>query len=288
MPSTYAHYRMGQEVVNLVPEQIKKIIHENKQLFDIGLHGPDILFYYHPLAINEVNEIGYGMHKRPGKYFFEYAAQVICENKMDTRFLAYAFGFICHFALDVTCHGYIDEKIVESGVSHAEIEVEFDRSLMISDGLEPITQKLTNHIILSENNCEVISKFFQNTNSKEVQTALRGMVKYNNLLIAPLKIKRQFVYALLRLSGNYKEMHGLMVNFKENPACKDSTNILRQLYDIARERAVKLICEYDKYLLDEQNLNEIYHFTFGGKEIGNEEQKNEIQNDKNREELGAI
>lgn len=27
------------------------------------------------------------------------------------------------------CHGYIDEKIQASGVSHAEIEVEFDRML---------------------------------------------------------------------------------------------------------------------------------------------------------------
>lgn len=79
-----------------------------------------------------------------------------------------------------------------------------------------------------------------------------------------------------------------MVNFKENSACKDSTNTLHQLYDIALDRAVKLIGEYDKYLLGEQNLNAIYHFTFGGKETGNEEQKNKIQNDKNREELGAI
>jgi hypothetical protein len=41
--------------------------------------------------------------------------------------LAYIYGFICHFALDSTCHGYIDEKIAQSGVSHTEIEVEFER-----------------------------------------------------------------------------------------------------------------------------------------------------------------
>ena len=32
--------------------------------------------------------------------------------------------------------GYIDEKIAKSGISHTEIEVEFDRNLMEKDGLD--------------------------------------------------------------------------------------------------------------------------------------------------------
>lgn len=43
MPSTYAHYRFGQEVLKELPNDIKKIIIENKELYDIGLHGPDLL-----------------------------------------------------------------------------------------------------------------------------------------------------------------------------------------------------------------------------------------------------
>ena len=52
MPSTYAHYRFGQEVLKELPNDIKKIIIENKELYDIGLHGPDLLFYYLPLKNN--------------------------------------------------------------------------------------------------------------------------------------------------------------------------------------------------------------------------------------------
>lgn len=48
MPSTYAHYRMGQEVIKQVSAPVRDIIMKHKQLYDIGLHGPDILFYYHP------------------------------------------------------------------------------------------------------------------------------------------------------------------------------------------------------------------------------------------------
>ena len=42
-----------------LPNDIKKIIIENKELYDIGLHGPDLLFYYLPLKNNEINSIGY-------------------------------------------------------------------------------------------------------------------------------------------------------------------------------------------------------------------------------------
>ena len=279
MPSTYAHYRMGQQIINSVPQWKKNMIEKNKELFDIGLHGPDILFYYRPLKSNPVNAIGYGMHEHSGREFFEYAAEIIRKKDHDARYLTYVYGFICHFVLDTTCHGYIDDKIAESGVSHAEIEVEFDRSLMIEDGYDPVTHKLTKHIIPSEENAKVISAFFPGINSTEVNDALKGMIRYNNLLIAPSRLKRELIYALLRISGNYKEMHGLMVNFHANPDCEDSTKILHQLYDIALERAVKLIGEYDKYLVGEQKLDTLYHYTFGGKETENEERMYEVQND---------
>ena len=118
MPSTYAHYRMGQEVIKQVSVPAHDIIMKHKQLYDIGLHGPDILFYYHPLVTNPVNAIGYGLHERSGKYFFGKAAEIIETASDKEAALAYIYGFICHFALDSTCHGYIDEKIAQSGVSH--------------------------------------------------------------------------------------------------------------------------------------------------------------------------
>lgn len=35
---------------------------EYRSLFDIGLHGPDLLFYYRPLFSNPVNRIGFSIH----------------------------------------------------------------------------------------------------------------------------------------------------------------------------------------------------------------------------------
>lgn len=278
MPSTYAHYRMGQEVLEQVSDPARSIIMKHKQLYDIGLHGPDILFYYHPLRTNPVNAIGYGLHERSGKYFFGKAAEIIEKAHDKEAALAYIYGFICHFALDSTCHGYIDEKIAQSGVSHTEIEVEFDRSLMIEDGKDPVRQDWTKHIVPSMENAEVIAHFFPGAEPKQVKKALKGMIRNNQLLLAPSGLKRKMIYAILRLSGNYKEMHGLLVNFKANPACKDSTEKLHQMYAVAENRAVMLIDEYGKYMTKEDTLNALYNYTFSGKE--KEAWQREDKNDK--------
>ena len=62
MPSTYAHYRLGQQVRRELEGNERKIIEKYPQLYLIGLHGPDILFYYKPLRPNPVNQIGYDLH----------------------------------------------------------------------------------------------------------------------------------------------------------------------------------------------------------------------------------
>lgn len=98
------------------------------------------------------------------------------------------------------------------------------------------------------------------------------------MLLAPSGLKRKMIYAILRLSGNYKEMHGLLVNFKANPACKDSTEKLHQMYAVAENRAVMLIDEYGKYMTKEDTLNALYNYTFSGKE--KEAWQREDKNDK--------
>ena len=117
MPSTYAHYRLGQQVRRELEGNERKIIEKYPQLYLIGLHGPDILFYYKPLRPNPVNQIGYDLHGHSGKEFFERAKNIINSQKEKEPFLAYTYGVLNHFALDVSCHGYIDEKIAASGIS---------------------------------------------------------------------------------------------------------------------------------------------------------------------------
>ena len=202
MPATYAHYRFGQEVRKDLPEKEKKIVEEFPELFMIGLHGPDIFFYYRPFSNNRVRQIGHEMHKRAGEAFFAPAAEVVREHDGNHAYLSYLYGFICHFALDVACHGYIDEKIAKSGISHTEIEAEFDRMLMVKDGHDPIRYKPTGHIVPSLENAEIIQAFFEDADSTQVLGTLKGMVTYLNLLVVPSKGKRFLINTILKLTGN--------------------------------------------------------------------------------------
>ena len=52
MPSTYAHYIFGQQIRGRLSGYERKVIDKYPELFNIGLHGPDILFYYRPLCKN--------------------------------------------------------------------------------------------------------------------------------------------------------------------------------------------------------------------------------------------
>ena len=57
MPSTYAHYRMGKEAAEELTGEAWHTLSMYRQLYLIGLHGPDILFYYRPLKSNVINGI---------------------------------------------------------------------------------------------------------------------------------------------------------------------------------------------------------------------------------------
>ena len=77
MPSTYAHYRMGKEAAEELTGEAWHTLSMYRQLYLIGLHGPDILFYYKPLKGNKINEVGYKTHEKSGRDFFEHALNII-------------------------------------------------------------------------------------------------------------------------------------------------------------------------------------------------------------------
>ena len=43
MPSTYAHRRFGANVLEHLPDELRAQLEQNRELYDIGLHGPDLL-----------------------------------------------------------------------------------------------------------------------------------------------------------------------------------------------------------------------------------------------------
>lgn len=265
MPSTYAHYRLGRQVLLGLNDPEKETIFAKPDLYWIGLHGPDILFYYKALSPNPVSAVGYNLHEASGASFFAHARTVIENCKDKTAALSYIYGVLNHFALDVSCHAYVDEKIASGTATHTEIEVDFDRALMIRDRLNPVSHVLTGHIHPTAENAAVIAPFYPGVSAEQVQKALKSMIFQNKMLLARTPIKRQLIFAVMKLTGNYKELHGLVIRPKGNPACKDSNQCLMSLYDEAVGRAWEFIENFDGYLEHKCPLNPIFSYTFGGK-----------------------
>ena len=71
MPSTYAHRCFGADVLTQLPESLQKKIEPYRALYDMGLHGPDLLFYYHAAKSSPVSALGNAMHEQPGRVFPE-------------------------------------------------------------------------------------------------------------------------------------------------------------------------------------------------------------------------
>lgn len=263
MPSAYAHRRFGANVLEHLPAEVSGRIQPYRQLYDIGLHGPDILFYYHAVKSNPVSRLGGQMHDQPGAAFFDPARRVVREAKNRDAALAYALGFICHFALDSTCHPFIERYTRESGVTHCEIETEFDNQLLRRDGEDPQRFYTASHIVASKENAAVIADFYPDVTPAQIETTLRWMRALLWFFVPTNPAKRGLVLGVMRLIGKWDGMHGLVPNKQPNPACAASGTRLDALYGQALPLAERLILEYIDGLETDAPLDTAYQHTFG-------------------------
>lgn len=245
MPASYAHYTFGSNVLSKLDNiQVKQLLLAQHPLFDIGLHGPDILFYYKPITSNHVTKTGYGLHKKIAGDFFHHARTVIQHAEDQDAATAYILGFICHYVLDSECHGYVNQMAAKLNVSHTKIESEFERFLLERKRLDPIKTRTTDHIQSDLNWAKCISPFFHKISVDETKHALTSFKFYSNVLLAPRMWQRALINLILKVSGHYDFMHGLMISYKPEPKCDKTNEELLRRYRDAVPVAVTLINEY--------------------------------------------
>lgn len=266
MPTTYAHYKFGKEVISALPRPLQNSVEKNRELFDMGLHGPDLLFYYRPASKNAVNMQGYDLHDKMSDIFFENAANIIEKAENPGAARAYIYGVICHFALDSECHPYIEKMIKTSGISHSEIEMEFDRLLMKQDYINPLRHLSTGHIHPNMKNAEVIAPFYEELTPQLAYKCMKSMIFYHKLLLAPGRTKRRLLFGGMKLIRAYDGMHGMVMSLEPNPECKEYCQLLKRLFAGAVPLAAGLIIQYQKKLFQGGALPSRFQRTFGAGE----------------------
>lgn len=262
MPAFYAHKRFGAQVAKILPADLGTIVRNHYAAYDIGLQGPDIYFYYRPCYINRIIRIGTGLHHSPAREFFEHALHVMKRTPRDSAQYAYLLGFIAHYTLDSECHGFVNSYVEEKQVPHLEIEEEFEKKLLRLDQKDPLSYPYGEKIPTDTPTAHAISCFFPSISSRQTQRALKDMVLIKKLFTAPQPLKQKTLNGLMRLSRQHKQFKGLMNQRIDNPACRESNEILLKKLYTAVPIAAKLMQEFDRSLQKSVSLPERFDRNF--------------------------
>lgn len=191
MPSNYAHYRFGTEMLKLMPGDIRRTANRFRRLYDMGLHGPDMFFYYNPLYQTKIGAMGTRLHKQSGEDFF----MRICRSlRMEPSEAgeAYLYGLLTHYCLDSCFRAYFAEKMQQESDFRVALESEFDRFLLEKDGkISAQKRDISLHMQLTGEECEMIARLYTGVKAGQVQTAVKNMARLTKLAAVSESVQRK-------------------------------------------------------------------------------------------------
>ena len=250
MPAVYAHRRFGEKVLAACQNDVARTAIESyPDLYNIGLQGPDILFYYDPLRKNPYKAAGDAMHNAPAAPFFQAGAAHVNGRPEGQALLSYLLGFLCHFALDSECHSYIEYEIGRSGHRHVAIETALDGALMEKDGVDWRAANPAGYIVVSEATARTIARVVP-AGREQVRQCLTNMKLVNRLLMPACGPKNYLTQRVLQLAGQWDTLGGLLIYALDRPAYARSCARLEQLAEGAVPVALELmdsLCDHIAY-----------------------------------------
>ena len=261
MPSLYAHYRFGIQMLRLMPGDICRTAKRNRPLFEVGLCGPDLFFFRRPMISGKGHRLGHGFHMQTGREFFSRA----CRNlrlESGEGGQAYLYGALCHFALDASCHPLVVKADRDGLASHRRIETEFDRYLMEVDGIRnPDQIHLTERMHLTGSQCATVSRCYPGTDKKMVRESLRTMTGVWKLLELPEGPGRR---ALIKTACACSEAFRDMIPEEiPDPLCAHLNLPLLERYQQAADGFPELLLKLSAHLTYNAPLGDGFEPIFG-------------------------
>ena len=228
MPTEYAHYRFGHQVIPTLPADLQRSIGRFRRLFDVGLHGPDPFFHYNILRHTPIGHLGTTMHEETGEAFFTRACRrlKLHPSEAGTVFL---YGWLGHYCLDSICHPFVHAHTDEGPIGHVELEKEFDRFLLVMDGkTPPHTQDFSDHMRLSRSEAATAAEFLSPATPAQVYRTTRNMALNTHLLAT---VNPRLLSAALSRLG--KEIAYQQMPSEPNPICAFLDEEFLSLYNQA-------------------------------------------------------
>lgn len=112
MPDIITHHIFGLDTVqNIKPSPLYNCIKENRDLFLIGLQGPDPIYYHHLRKKDNKAYVASKMHtEKTGDFLVSALCQVKkyeISSKEFNEGISFISGLICHYILDSMAHPYV-------------------------------------------------------------------------------------------------------------------------------------------------------------------------------------
>jgi len=235
MPAAFAHDLYGRLVYKRLAPEIRRAILKEKDCFYLGLHGPDILFFYRPLGKNPVNRKGYWMHEEPARKIFEHGLMVLREEEDERKrnaIRAYLLGFSCHFALDHSVHGYVNRIGERTKFTHGDVETELERRLLIRERKEPLRTNITCHIKNTEMTWMAAARVLSE-NEVCLWEAIASFKFINRLFVNSSETVKDITCMVLKKAGYYEEIHGMIMRKHPVMGLSRVTDRLEEMFDSA-------------------------------------------------------
>lgn len=258
MPSNYAHYRFGVKALEKMDPDIRRKVQKFRNVYDTGLHGPDLFFYYNPLIHTATGALGKKFHAQTGDAFFSAAARRLRLNPSEVG-RVYLYGVLGHYCLDAALHPLVEAIAREGKIGHVELETEFDRFLLTRDGkIPPHVQDFSGHMRLSRGECVTVSGFFPGSSPSDILRSVRNMARLTRLLASR---NRRTVETLVGLAG--KNARQILMPRSPNPNCAHLDETMLELYDQALERYPAMEAQLTALLSSGTALGEEFSPIFG-------------------------
>lgn len=271
MPSGYAHYRFGTALLPELPGDVRRTVQRFRSLYDMGLHGPDIFFYRSPLLKTHAGFLGIKFHEQTGRSFFTRVCRMTRMEKSEAG-LAYLYGVLCHYCLDSVMHPFVLEQAAEGPATHVQIETEFDRFLLETDGkVPPCAKDISGHMALTAGECETVARFYPPANARNIRDSVRAMALFHKAVAVPPGSRRKLLEAGMSLMG--KELKGMLMTGSPNPLCRELNEGLLERYCMAEERLPEMLSQLQAHLAYSAPLESDFEAPFGGAAVEKEKAK---------------
>ena len=252
MPANYAHHRFGKQILKAMPGEARQCAQRFRRLFDAGLHGPNIFFYFNPFWKTSTGDLGAAFHAMSGRDFFSTA----CKAADSEAARAYLYGLLAHYCLDSACHPFVNTLDSVGEARHMILESEFDRFLLVLDGqAHPETYDMSKKLRLTRGECVTVSGFYPGTTGGRISRSVRSMASGIRYLAKPGREK-----LLKKLGLSFADNR---IPARENEELSFYVSELKALYDEALDRYPRMLEALEAHMATGEALGADFGKSFG-------------------------